>query len=124
MSIRDLKNRSRLALHQRMSFPAVYVDPDTSAETACSVRYHDRQQAFGDMAGFDYAPAERIETVPKIIVLASEVSAKRGGVFSVSASEAYEVENVMPADGITVTIEVTRMRQSEIDAAALPVPGA
>ncbi|AET42267.1 hypothetical protein DSS3P1_54 [Ruegeria phage DSS3-P1] len=124
MSFRDLKNRSRLSLHQAMSFPAIYVDLDTLAETACRVRYHDRQQAFGDMAGFDYAPAERVETVPKIIVLASEVSAKRGGVFSVSATEAYTVENVLPPDGITVTIEVTRMRQSEIDAAVLPVPEA
>jgi hypothetical protein len=122
MSIRDLKKRSRLALHDRMSFPAYHVDLDAGTESLCSIRHHERQGAFGDMAGFDYAPVERVEITPRIVVLAAEVSAKRGDVFSVSASEAYEVETVMPPDGITVTIEVTRMRQSEIDAAALPVP--
>lgn len=122
MSIRDLKARSRLSLHTAMSVPAIYVDPDTQAETSCSVRVHSRTQMFGDMAGFDYAPAERVATVPEIVALASEVSPVRGGVFSLAADEAYEVETVMPRDGITVTTQVTRMRQSEIDAAALPLP--
>lgn len=124
MSIRDLKNRSRGALHTALSVPAIYVDLDTAQETPCSVRVHDRTQAFGDMAGFDYAPAERLTEVPRIVSLVSEISPVRGGVFSIAADEAYTVEIVMPRDGITITTEVTRMSQSEIDAATLPVPAA
>lgn len=125
MSIRDLKNRSRQTLHDRLAFAAVYAaDADAVVGTDCTIRHHERQQAFGDMAGFDFAPAERVEVVPKIVCLNAEVTPKRGGVFSVSATEAYEIEVVFPPDGITTTAQVTRMKQSEIDAANLPVPGA
>ena len=124
MSVRDLRDRSRMSLHKALSVPAICVDLDNATETPCSVRVHDRTQGFGDMTGFDYAPAERITTVPEIVVLASEITPKRGFVFSLAADEAYEVEIVMPRDGITITTQVTRMSQSEIDAATLPLPGA
>ena len=125
MSIRDLRNRSRKSLHTALAVDAIYVDLDTNEATPCSVRVHTRTAAFGDMAGFDYAPAERMTPVPEIVVLASEVQPKqRSGAFSIAADEAYEVEIVMPRDGITITTQVTRMSQSEIDAANLPLPGA
>ena len=122
MSIRDLKNRSRLALHRQLSIPAVYYDRDTEQATPCTVRVHHRKDGFGDMAGFDYAPAERMVTVPEIVALIAEVSPSRGGVYSIASDEAYVVETVMPKDGITVTTQVTRLRQSQIDAAPLPLP--
>lgn len=124
MSIRDLRDRSRRSLHTALAVAAVCVDLDTEEATACSVRVHHRTQAFGDMAGFDYAPAERVTTVPEIVVLAEEVTPKRGMVFSLAADEAYEVETVMPRNGITVTTQVTRMSQAKIDAANLPLPEA
>jgi len=125
MGIRDLKNKSRTALHTAMSVPAIYVDADAvpPVEATCSARVHDRTRAFGDMAGFDYAPVERMTAVPEIVSLAAEVSPVRGGIFSIAADEAYEVETVMPPDGITVTSQVTRMKQSEIDDLDLPYPG-
>lgn len=108
-----------------MSIPAIYVDPDSQAATACSIRVHHKQRAFGDMTGFDYQPAEVLTIVPEIVMLASEVSApKRGGVFSIAADEAYHVEVPEPRDGITVTAQCTRMSQAEITAGAYPVPGA
>jgi len=122
MSIRDLKNRSRLQLHNRLAFPAVFVNEDRSVETPCTIRYHDQTQSFGDMAGFDYAPAQRVESVPEVVVLSAVVTPSRGGIFSVASDEAYTVEVVMPRDGITITSQVTRMKQSEIDAAGLPLP--
>lgn len=122
MSIGDLKNRSRLALHKALSFPAIAVDLDAQTQTVCSIRVHHRTDAFGDMTGFDYAPAERLITVPEVVVLASEITPKRGHVFSVAADEAYVVETPLPRDGLTITAQCTRMSQTEIDAAALPVP--
>ena len=87
MSIRDLRKRSRLSLHGAMSFAAVYNDVDAGTTANCTVREHSRTQMFGDMAGFDYAPAERAETVPKIIALVSEVSPVRGGIFAVARTK-------------------------------------
>jgi hypothetical protein len=124
MSIRDLKNRSRRTLHDALAVPAIYVDRDTRAETPCTVRVHHRHDKFGDMTGFDYAPAERITTVPELIILKDDLAPTRAGVFSIASDEAYKVETVMPPDGITVTIQTTRMSQAEIDAESLPVPGA
>lgn len=124
MSIRDLRNRARANLHSAMSVPAIYVAPGTGgAQTLCSVRVHARTQKFGDMAGFRFAPAERVEEVPQIVALADEVSPVRGGFYSISADEAYTVEVTMPRDGLTVTSQVTRMTAAEIAASALPVPG-
>jgi hypothetical protein len=125
MGIRDLKNKSRMALHKAMSVPAIYVNLDSRPpqEIPCSVRDHTKSKAMGDMAGFDYAPVERLTLVPEIVSLAADVSPVRGGVFSIAADEAYSVEIVMPRDGITVTTQVTVMKQSEIDAFDLPYPG-
>ena len=75
------------------------------------------------MAGFDYAPAERLLTVPKIVALAAEVSPARGGTFVLASDEAYDVEIAEPRDGITITAQVTRMGQADQTAAGLPVPG-
>jgi len=121
-SIRDIRNKARNALHNRMSVAAIYVDPDDASETAVTVRTHHRTAAFGDVDGYDYGPAERVSTVPEIVALASQVSPKRLGVFSLAADEAYRVESVMPVDGITVTTQVVRLEQSDIDDAGYPVP--
>lgn len=125
--IRDLRTRSRLALHEAMSFPAIYVAPDLT-ETAVTIRYHYMSQSFGDMTGFDFDPVQRSEIVPEIICLVpgaktgDGVDPDRGGVFSVSADEAYEVKLAKPRDGITIKSQVTHLSESEIAARALPVP--
>jgi len=118
--IRDLRRKARLSLHGAMKVPAIYIDPDDESETPCFVRVHHRTKAFGDMTGFDFAPAERVETVPEIVSLTAEVSPSRGGVFSIATGEAYAVEVVMPPDDITETSQVTRLSASK--AVGLPVP--
>ena len=109
-----------------MSIPAVYYSEDRLTQVECTVRVHNRTQGFGDMTGFDYQPAERITTVPELVALAAEVSPSRGGVFSLAADEAYEVEVVMPRDGLTVSSQVTRMSASELasEDPTLTFPGA
>lgn len=116
MSIRDLRKKARAALHQAMAVEAIYHDPDRTTQTACTIRVHHRKDAFGDMAGFDYAPAERQAVVPEIIALAEEVSPARGGVFSLAADEAYTVEVPMPRDGLTITAQATRMSSTALEA--------
>lgn len=115
MSIRDLRKKARTSLHTAMSVPAVYHSKDRSLALACTVRVHHKQAGFGDMTGFDYAPAERITIVPEIVVLAEEVSPSRGGVFSLAADEAYQVEVAFPRDGLTITAQVTRMSAKDLE---------
>lgn len=117
--IRDIRRKARAALHQAMKIPAIYIDGE-GVETVCTVRIHHRTKAFGDMTGFDYQPAERIETVPEVVALADEISPARGGVFSIALGEAYAVETPLPRDGITITSQCTRL--SAAKAAGLPVP--
>lgn len=123
MSIRDLKNRARAQLHDRMSDLAIYVPVGGGVLVPCAVRVHHRQKAFGDMVGFDYAPAERMEISPEVVALAAEVAPTRGGVFSIAPGIAYRVETPMPIDGLTITAQVTKVVDATL-LASLPIPGA
>lgn len=108
-----------------MAVPAVYYSKDRQTAQACTVRVHHRTQAFGDLTGFDYAPAERVTTVPEIVFLASEVSPSRGGAVSLAADEAYEIEATFPRDGLTITCQVSRMSAQDLarEDPALGYPG-
>jgi len=117
--ISDLRRKSRTRLHQALSVPAVYIAPG-GQETPCRVRVFDNTRTFGDMVGFDYAPAERYVEVPEIVSWVAEVTPARGGVFSLAPGHAYTVETVQPADGLTRKVQCTRQTDSE--AAGLPVP--
>lgn len=122
----DLQRRARLALHTAMSVPAIYHSPDRLTQVSCTVRVHDRTKPFGDMTGFDYDPATRLESVPEIVVLDSEVTPVRGGVFSLAADIQYQVETPKPRDGLTITSQVSRRSQAKVAAEPLayPVEGA
>lgn len=117
--IRDLRRRSRRSLHEALSIPAVYIAPD-STETSCRVRIFENNRAFGDMAGFDYDPAQRQAEVPEIVSLVEEVNPTRGGVFSVEPGVAYAVEVPQPEDGITRTSQCTRLSESQAAGLTLP----
>lgn len=124
---RDLQARARSLLHEALSVPALYYPLDRDVDTvgiSCTVRVHHRTQNFGDMTGFDYDPSERVEIVPEIVCLAAEVAPSRGGVFSIAADEAYQVETVFPRDGITIKAQVSRRSQAQIDSDSFTYPGA
>ena len=120
---RDLQRRARLALHKALKVPAIYHSPDRAGVVKCEIRVHARQQAFGDMTGFDYDPAERVASVPEIVLLAEEVSPARGGVFSLTSDDQYQVEFVQPRDGLTITVQVSRRSGSRVSAEPLAYPG-
>lgn len=119
---RDIRDRARRSIHANFEVAAIYIDPEDDSEIELTIRTHHRTHNSGDVSGYDYGPAERVETVPEIVALAEAVNPKRLGVFSLAADEAYRVETVMPVDGITVTTQVVRLRQSDIDEAGYPVP--
>ncbi|MEP1254357.1 MAG: hypothetical protein ABJI29_06335 [Alphaproteobacteria bacterium] len=120
MSIRDLRARKTKALHAVFAVPAFYQADEQSEPVLCNVRVHLNNKAFGDMAGFDFQPAARLEEVPEIICLSAEVSPTRGGVFSIVAGEAFRVEVPNPPEGLTQKFQCTRLTEEQAE--GLPVP--
>jgi hypothetical protein len=122
---RELVRQARLDLHSEMAVAALYVLPvsDMEAEvTPCTVRVHENFRALGDQKGTSFQYAERYEVVPTAIMLRSEVECPvRGGILSIEPNVAFRVDNVMPPDGDTVTVQVTRMTRPN-DLNGLPVP--
>lgn len=121
MSIADLRARARAALHTRMSDVALYIAPGQLGHTVCTIRVSDQTKKVGDLVGFDFASAERVESVPEIVALLSEVDPVRGGIFSLAPGVAFRVEAPMPPHGITVNCQVTRVEDAAV-LNGLPVP--
>lgn len=128
MDIRALRDKSRGQLHAAFTVRTgekrvlpFYLETRAATPVAVNVRIHTKKEQQGDVAGTSFRYAEQHEFVPKIIFLVSEVPApKRNAIVSVSASEAYRIDNVEPIDGITVTAEVVILPEHE--RAGLPVP--
>ena len=110
----------RGTLHDHLSVAAVYIPATGGAGVPVSVRLQTRATSSGTPAGFAGA-AERIEVVPKIVLLTAEVPApKKGDVISVAVGEAYQIGFTEPSNGDTTAVHVTRMRAA--DTAGLAVP--
>ena len=125
MSFRDDKRNARRVLHSTMQVPALYFEPDSAVSiaspTPVTVRVHSQITDLGDMQGTSLAYAERAEQVPRVIFMLADLSsASNGGVFSIQAGEAYKIDSLDPADDITQTARVTRMRK--VECCDFPVP--
>lgn len=121
MSLRDIKTAARLALHGAMKVDALYIAGDADP-VPCTVRVHSDSKALGDVRGTSLGYAERHELIPRLIFLVSEIAAPvRGAYVTISADEAYAIDNLMPRDGITITAEVSALTPSQ--RSGLPYPG-
>lgn len=135
-TLREIKTRSRAALHEAMQVAALYlvqnpdyvtpvIDPDIPRylQTPVNVRVASKWGTLGDMKGTNFHFAEREEVKPKIIFLRSEIAVPvRNAVVSISADEAYRIDNAMPLDGITITAECLILSAAQIALGAYPVP--
>ena len=142
---RDIKRQARRALHGILEVPALYlvpasaptnpydpIDPEYAGWTPppgpyfetpvpVTVRIHSQFVDLGDMKGTNFHYAERHETAPKIIFMRDQVDRpQRYAIVSVEAGEAYEIDNIMPPDDITVTAEVLRLKPPKTDGLPLP----
>lgn len=137
-SLRQLKERARLDLHQAMQVAALYlvenpnyvvpvVDPDIPRylETPVNVRVHYEFGALGDLIGTNIHFAERQEIKPELIFLRSEIDdPQRHAVVSVSPDEAWRIDNVEPPDTITVKCQALRLSAAQIAMGGYPYPPA
>lgn len=118
-SIREIKAKARRDLHQAMRVPALYILPGGVTPIPVSVRVHTQFTEIGTLSFSQFA--ERQETIPKIVFMRDEVDRPtRNAIVSIDEGEAYRIDNVLPPDGISVTVEVVRL--SEADTVDLPVP--
>lgn len=106
-----------------MGVAAYYLrTPDSKPEPA-HVRIWDTFNLTGDVKGSRQYPAEMQNVSPRIRFQISEISAlKNGAMISVSATEAYRLDNTLPPDDEFQTAEVTRIAVADIPDLSLPVP--
>lgn len=119
MTLRDIKMRAREALHNAMRVRALYV-VEGQDPVICHVRVHTKADALGDMRGTSLGYAEHQEVVPRLIFWRDELDPDNSAIVVVSADEAYRIDNVIPRDGPTVTVEVVSL--SAAQRLGLPVP--
>lgn len=129
-SFRDIKRKARRALHKELRVPAYYLLPTTAGSSdkyekpvLVYVRYHPEYESLGEIPGRGDNYAERQAVTPRIIFMREEVDKpKRNAVISIEDGEAYRVDNTLPPNDITITAEVNRMREADLD--GLPFPDA
>ena len=122
MSFRDIKEAARRALHDFMGQPAIYyADPLTGQPLAITARPHAKSGRIGDLPGTNLNYAEVFDRQERVILWREQVPVPvRGAMVVFSEVEAYWVDTVEPPDGQTVTVNVTRAKQSEIVGLTLP----
>lgn len=73
-------------------------------------RVHTENKALGDLAGTSLGYAEIADVTPKLIFWLEDGHVpQRGGVYSISATEAYRVDHVETPDFVTVAAVVSRL---------------
>lgn len=114
---RELKRRARRQLHARMSEPVWFFASRDEAPVAATVRFHLRFDQLGELlrGGF----AEQQEAIPKLIFMEPLPRLERLGMVVSEDMGVYRLDSVYPPDDITVTTEVVRLTDSQIEALGL-----
>lgn len=129
MSIRKIKREARTRLHKELRVPAFYIAHAEAEPLLVHVRVHTKFEEVGEISERDVGNAARHEKVPSLIFMIDELQAKgigwrkmpRTAIVSVEANEAYQIDNTLPPDDITITAQVTILPlHKTVD---LPVPG-
>jgi hypothetical protein len=123
---RDQIREARRSLHDYMSVDALAwagpYDPLRTVVTPVTVRVHEKWLALGDLKGTNFNYAEIESVTPRMIFLVSEIDPKRGMYVSIAAGVAFRIDNTQPADDITQTANVVRLKLSETAGFPLPSP--
>lgn len=130
-SLSEIKNKARLHLHERAKVQALYVQQGGVFGVDITCRVHSKTDAIGlssDMSAYKGEMPMRQSDIVRIVLLRSEMSEKgvalrKKDIITLSADEAYQLDNVEPTDGVTVTWLVSRLTPKQIQDEALPLPG-
>ena len=124
-SIRDIKRKARLDLHNAMRVKVLYLATPAATPVSVYARIHGKWDAVAMETSGIGKPVARQDRPTKLVFLLSEltsagISLQRKGIVSVEPGEAYVLDNAEAPDLITVTWNVTQLRGSDLD--GLPVP--
>jgi hypothetical protein len=125
---RDIKRRARRDLHEAMKVPVLYLESRDATPIPTYARIHTKFEEVGEVSERDVGNAARHERIPSLIFMIEELQAAgigwrkmpRTAIISVEPNEAYQIDNTMPPDDITITAHVTVLPlHKTVD---LPVP--
>lgn len=121
--IRDIKRQARQATHATFAWPVYYLRTPTATAVPAHVRIHKAWNRVGDIKGSRTYPAETENEAPKLVFQLSEIPVvQRNAIVSVSATEAYRVDHVLPADDQFQTAWAAPILAAELATLDLPVP--
>lgn len=115
---REQKRQARRVVHETMLVEALYYITPGAEPSPVHVRIHTKFDAIGDDRSMGWAEIQ--STKPRLIFMRSERTPDRGCVVYVQPGEAYQIDNVLPPDDITITAEVTSMTKRQLEKAGLP----
>lgn len=107
-SFRDLKLRSRRALHEAMKVRAIYYAGPGATPAFIHVRPHTAPKMQGDMKGTNLSYGEIHESPTTVVFDVAEVGKviPRNSLVIITIDEAFLVDNDLPVYNITTTAEV------------------
>lgn len=114
MSIVDIQSRSRLALHHKLKRAVSIYDTSGVLVGGSFARRKTDVKAVGDLAGTNLSYAEVQEPVSSLIFLLTEHQPQRAQMVVFSATEGYYLDTLDPVDGLTQTVQVSRMTDAEL----------
>lgn len=113
-SFRERKRTARLDLHNEMQVEAFYYAKETSQPVLVHVRVWDKWLPLGAPSNSSDGYSERLEVVPKVLFLRSEVSFPAiGSLVVVSENEIYRVMSNEAPDFVVVTSLVAQLLPSD-----------
>jgi hypothetical protein len=121
MSLRDIKNTARRALHDAMRVPASYYSDPATYVGLVHVRVHTKWLQQGDLKGTNLNYAETEDKAPRVLFLREEVdNPPRGGYVVISEDEGYVIGQTEPVDGLTQTAQCAPMTAAQLAGKILP----
>lgn len=111
-----LKGVARRAVHSIMAVPANYYAPGSVEASQITVRRTIKNVMTGDMKGTNFNYAERAEEAVHLIFWREEMpTPARNALVYLATGQAYFVDHVEPADGLTITARVVVARPDQIE---------
>lgn len=127
MSIAELKARSRLALHRKMSRPASFYETSGAVSPeVLDVRTHYAGKRVGDLAGTNLSYAEQLEHPTELIFWNDDLTTagiagiERGNIVIFTETEGYYIDVANPKDGETIKVEVSPLSVDDLQGKELP----
>ena len=123
---RDQKREARRVVHDTMGLDVWHYTAVGATPTPIRVRLHTKFTQIGDDRSMGWAEIEAVK--PRLVFMLSEIAAmgvtiNRGDTIYFQPGEAYNIDNTLPPDDITVTAETSRLSRKQYQDMGLPAAG-